>query len=187
MVEQFRSVDLADLRRWRMLDPSALAKTGRIPGITWNTPDGLDKLGVLAKSDGVLFLRRDRQGQLGQFFVPFDFTSTMFHGRRAWFKCPGCGQGCRVLYGTNTLRCRKCCRLRYQSQYQTRAFRLLDRAHKIRRRLGKPGASGDPLPPKPRGMRWQTYRRIEWLVSQLEARGWAAMSVYVGALSRRIR
>jgi hypothetical protein len=35
--------------------------------------------------------------------------------------------------------------LKYQSQYEGPAFRLLDRVYKIRRRLGKPGASGDPL------------------------------------------
>ena len=111
----------------------------------------------------------------------------MFGGQRAWFKCPGCGQGCRILYGVNSLRCRKCRQLKYQSQFQIPAFRLLDRAYKIRRRLGKPGASGDPLPPKPPRMRWRTYHRLEWLVSRLESAGWAALAGDIGALGRRIR
>jgi hypothetical protein len=63
---------------------------------------------------------------------------------------------------------------------------MLDRARKIRRRLGKPSASGEPLPPKPRYMRWSTYRRLERLVSRLETAGWAAMAGYVNAMSRRI-
>jgi hypothetical protein len=73
------------------------------------------------------------------------------------------------LYGVNSLRCRKCRRLTYQSQYKAPAFRLLDRAYKIRKRLGNPGPSSDPLPPKPRHMRWRTYRRLERLVSRLKA------------------
>jgi hypothetical protein len=39
-----------------------VGKTGMIPAITWNTPNGVDKLGVIAKSRGVLFVRRDDQG-----------------------------------------------------------------------------------------------------------------------------
>jgi hypothetical protein len=91
------------------------------------------------------------------------------------------------LYGTNTLRGRKCRVLKYQSQYETPAFRLLNRAYKIRRRLGKPGASGDPLPPKPRFMRWRKYRRLERLVADLKTAGWAAMSAHVNPVYRRRR
>ena len=105
-VEECRSVDLADLRRWRMLDTARIASTGKIPGVAWNTPDGLDKLGVIAQPRGVLFIRRDDSGQLGKLFVPFTYTPTKFGGWRAWFRCPGCGEGCRVLYGVNSLRCR---------------------------------------------------------------------------------
>jgi hypothetical protein len=130
-VEEWRSIDLADLRRWRMLDPTMIAKTGRIPAITWNTPHGIDKLGVIAKPGGVLFVRRDDQGQLGNLFVPYVSSPARFGGWRKWFRCPGCGQGCRVLYGVNSLRCRKCRGLKYQSQYERPAFRLLDRARKI--------------------------------------------------------
>ena len=125
-----------------------------MPAILWNTPDGVDKLGVLAKSNGLLFVRRDDQGQLGQL-------------------------------RTNTLRCRKCRALKYESQYEMRPFRLFNRAYKIRRRLGMPGSSGDPLPPKPRYMRWHTYRRLELLVLRLETAGWAAMSAH--ANRRRMR
>ena len=184
MVEEWRSIDLADLRRWRMLDPSRVGRNGVIPAVTWKTETGTDQLGVIAEPNGVLFLRRDDQGQLGKLFVPFVFRPTRFGGRRAWFRCPACGAGCRVLYGTNTLRCRKCRALKYESQYEMRPFRLLNRAYKIRRRLGMPGSSGDPLPPKPRYMRWHTYRRLELLVLRLETAGWAAMSAHVNGIRR---
>jgi len=192
-VEECRSVDLADLRRWHMLDPARLASTGKMPAVTWNTFDGFDQLGVLMRPNGVLFVRRDDGGQLGKLFVPYVFTPTKFGGWRAWFRCPGCGQRCRILYGINSLRCRKCRGLKYQSQYEMPAYRLLARARKIRRRLAKPGEtvdpmpSADPMPPKPRYMRWRTYRRLEALVSRLEAAGWAAVSAQVCAMRRKLR
>jgi hypothetical protein len=186
-VEEWRSIDLANLRRLRMLDPTRVGKTGQVPAIRWKTPQGVDQIGVIAKPHGVMFVRRDDRGQLGKLFITFVFTATRFGGRRAWFRCPGCGKGCRVLYGVNSLRCRKCRGLKYHSQYETPAFRLLDRAHKIRKRLGKPAPSGDPLPPKPRYMRWRTYRRLERLVLRLERAGWAAMSAHVNAIGRRTR
>jgi hypothetical protein len=43
-----------------MLDPTTVGRTGRIPVITWNTPDGVDKL-VTAKCRGVLFVKCDSQ------------------------------------------------------------------------------------------------------------------------------
>jgi hypothetical protein len=106
-VEEWRSIDLADLRRWKMLDPMRVGRPGQIPAITWTTPNSFDKLGVIARADGVLFVRRDDRGQLGKLSVPYVFCATKFGGRRAWCQCPGCGQGCRVLYGVNSLRCRQ--------------------------------------------------------------------------------
>jgi len=170
-----------------MLDPARLGKTGRIPAITWKSSQGLDQMGVVAGPRGVLFIRRDGHGQLGKLFIPFVFSPTRFGSWRAWFRCPGCLQACRVLYGVNNLRCRKCRGLKYQSQFERPAFRLLDRTYKIRRRLGKPGASGDPLPPKPRYMRWATYYRLERMVLRLEMAGCAAVSGLVSAVARKTR
>jgi hypothetical protein len=57
-VEEYRSVDLAHLRRWRMLRLGKILETGTMPAIVWNTPDGQEKLGVVAGATGVLFLKR---------------------------------------------------------------------------------------------------------------------------------
>jgi hypothetical protein len=109
------AIDLADLRRWRMLDPARIGKTGKVPALTWKTPERLDQLGVIAGPRGVMFIRRDDHGQIGKLVIPFVFSPTRFGGWRAWFRCPGCRQACRVLYGINSLRCRKCRGLKYQS------------------------------------------------------------------------
>jgi hypothetical protein len=58
-----------------------------------------------------------------------------------------------VLYGVHSLRCRRGRELKYQSQYERPAFRLLSRAQKIRRRLGQAGPLTGPLASKPRWMR----------------------------------
>jgi hypothetical protein len=104
-VEEWRSVDLAELRRLRMLDPTRTAKTGTIPALTWKTPKRVDQLGVIARPRGVLFLRRDDHGQLRKLYLPFVYTATRFGGHRTWFQWPACFQRCRVLYGINSLRC----------------------------------------------------------------------------------
>jgi hypothetical protein len=58
-VEGWRSIDLADLRRWGMLDPTLVARTGKMLAIERNTPNGLDQLGVIAKPRALLLLKRD--------------------------------------------------------------------------------------------------------------------------------
>src|SRR5215831_19393082 len=99
--EEIRSIDLANLRRWRMLTLGRIAQTARIPAITWCT-DGIDRLGVIAQRDGVLFVRPDGEGHLEKLFIPFVFTPMKFGGQRAWFRCPDCRQSCRILYGVNS-------------------------------------------------------------------------------------
>ena len=64
----------------------------------WETPNGVDKLGVIAatkigKSRGVLFVKRDDQGQLGSLFVQFSFSPTRFGGWRAWVPLSGASAG----------------------------------------------------------------------------------------------
>jgi hypothetical protein len=82
-VEEWRSIDLAELRRLKMLDLTRIGRSGIIPAITWKTSEGFDQLGVIARPHGVLFVKRDAQGELGRLFVPFIFTATRFCGRRA--------------------------------------------------------------------------------------------------------
>jgi hypothetical protein len=74
------STNFADL--W-MLDPTRMGKTGKIPALTWKTPERLDQLRVIATPRGVLFVRRDERSQLENLFVPFVFSPTRFR----WMAC----------------------------------------------------------------------------------------------------
>jgi hypothetical protein len=82
-----------------------------------------------------------------------------FGGRRLWFRCPRCEGRCRVLYGTWRIACRRCHRLRYLSQRETRSGRANLGMMKIVKRLD-PEATCNALPPKPKGMHWSTYDRL---------------------------
>jgi MFS family permease len=46
-VEEWRAIDLANLRRWRMLNLERVIKTGNVPAIVWTTPQGREELGVV--------------------------------------------------------------------------------------------------------------------------------------------
>ena len=65
-----------------------------------------------------------------------------------------------MLYSGKHYRCRKCHRLKYESQYETGWRRAESRACRISRRLGGTGVIDDPFPPKPKGMHWATYVRL---------------------------
>lgn len=186
LAEEWRAIDLAELRRHGMLDPDYYAKHRRIPALTWTRYEKTERLGVLADRKGVTFIKRNETGQHSRLFVPYTFTPAQFDGYRRWFQCPACRKACRILYGYNGLRCRRCQRLQYSSQYEPFSFRLLDRASKIRRRLGKSGNSGDPIPPKPRYMRWAKYRRLEDRISELEQSGGRAMSAQIETMRRSL-
>lgn len=65
--------------------------------------------------------------------------------------------------------------LRYNSQYEPSYQRQLDMADKLRKRVGGDNGAfdGEPFPPKPRWMRWSTYRRLQARYDQLNDL-WAA-------------
>jgi hypothetical protein len=69
----------------------------------------------------------------------------------------------RKLYlvpGQKYFACRRCCDLRYASQREDYAHRALSQAQAIRLRLGGSAAMDHEFPPKPKRMRWKTYRLL---------------------------
>jgi hypothetical protein len=136
----------------------------------------------------VLFVRRDEEGQLGALFVAYINTATAFGGHRKWFECPGCRRPCRVLYGANSLRCRRCRCLSYASQSEAPTWRARRRAQNIRRRLGARGNSLDSsFPSKPHRMRWTTYERLRSLDAWLQDRWLVGMMAVVGKFDGRLK
>jgi hypothetical protein len=98
--------------------------------------------------------------------IPIVWTKCPRGGRRPWFLCepPGryCGRRVALLYsGGELFACRRCYGLAYESQQQSEFLRGLRKAQKIRVRLGGSPNLLHPLPEKPKGMHWRSYRRIK--------------------------
>ncbi|MEQ1613404.1 MAG: hypothetical protein ABL904_11675 [Hyphomicrobiaceae bacterium] len=127
-------------------------------------------------TDGVTLVYRHRRNgddwQAVREFVPFVETSTAFGGRRQWFRCLSCDNKCRILYGGSNFRCRRCHRLKYETQYEPAFGRAATRALKFRDRLEAKGGLDDPFPEKPKGMHLKTYERLAAQDERLQS-AWA--------------
>ena len=110
-------------------------------------------------------------GKQQQYDYPITLQTTQpnFGGVRWWFTCPlvvgerSCGRRAAKLYLPPTgqyFGCRHCYDLVYRSQREDWTDRLLYKAQKIRRGLGGEPGLQHPFPEKPKGMHWQTYRRL---------------------------
>ena len=75
----------------------------------------------------------------------------------------------RILYGVNSLRCRRCRGLKYASQSEASHWRAQRKVLSIRRRVGASGDALDgPFPPMPPKMRWATYERLRAVDAALQ-------------------
>ena len=110
--------------------------------------------------------------------IALDSKEQPFGGTRLFMICPRCHKRCLVLYGGSYFRCRKCSNLAYASQNEAISSYNSNKARQIRQRLGCNGGIDDPFPPKPKGMHWATYERLEnqYFICieqiQLEFDGW---------------
>ena len=168
---EYNSVDLAWLERKKLF------VVGHWSTVTWSYAGRqTGSIRVEAHRGGARLIYRARQtGEVWQEiseFVPIVETATNFGGRRLWFACLSCRRRCRIIYGGMYFRCRRCHRLKYQSQYECSYSRAANRVHKLRKRLGQAGSLEAPFASKPKGMHWKTYERLEVKDEDLRRR-WA--------------
>lgn len=101
--------------------------------------------------------------------VYFEWTPCNFGGYRYWFLCPNCNRRVALLYGAGKyFLCRKCHKLAYGSQQETKAYRMLRKARNIRRRLGANESLRYPVNTKPKNMHWKTFDKLRFLVMEYE-------------------
>lgn len=168
---EYKSIDLAWLRRQKLL------RVGNGSILKWSVrgqETGSVRIEYLP--GGVRLVYRCRRPgadwQDVSEFVPVIETATNFGGRRQWFQCLSCHSRCRILYGGVHFRCRRCHKLKYDTQYEPPFARAATRALKIRERLGGNGGIDDPFPLKPKGMHWRTYERLQAQEERLQ-HAWA--------------
>jgi hypothetical protein len=107
--------------------------------------------------------------------ISIAWTECSLGGRRPWFVCAGqdpvgCGRRAAKLYLAlgGPFACRRCNGLTYASQRQGLHHRSVDRARKIRIRLGGSADLVGPFPQKPKWMHWCTYELLRQRASEAE-------------------
>jgi len=182
--ESYLAIDLARLRRWKMLQP------GRSSSIRWTSAGrSAGSISIVAHANCVHLVYRHRAwgGEWKDMREVVHYTEirTCFGGRRRWFECPRCRRACRVLFG-GPFRCRRCHGLHYSSQYQSACNRAIGRIQALRMRLGGSGDHIGPFPPRPKHMQTRTYMRLRARDQELWRRTTLGLASDLEHLRRRI-
>lgn len=168
----------------RWLRTNGLLQEGKISSITWSRCGTVTASIRVETSRHGLRVAYKNNPPGGKTFnvdeiIPWAWTHTAFGGRRRWFQCPRCKDRCNTLYGGAYFRCRSCHGLQHPSKCEPAQDRALERATRLRERLGDTVFSAfecDELPPKPKRMRWRTYRRLEVRYAHLQ-RQWKLSAI----------
>ena len=170
-VEECHSIDILAWSRGRQMRPGS-CYTG---SWEWLRPSTGDVANMMHYSIELLcnpHVRIHYQGPSGEFqacCVDVVSTCPNYGGLRWWFLCPAivgsraCQRRVRKLYlapGQRSFACRRCSDLCYTSQGEDDMTRALSKAQAIRVRLGGSAAISPSFPPKPKRMRWKTYRLL---------------------------
>jgi hypothetical protein len=116
-------------------------------------------------------------GKQLDYAVRLHTTEPNYAGLRWWFTCPlltggrACGRRARKLYlppGAVYFGCRNCYRLGYRSRNVDSKTGAIDKALRLRTKLGGSASLCGNFPPKPKGMWWRTYARLAQRVEQAE-------------------
>ena len=102
--------------------------------------------------------------------IPISWTPCHFGGERPWFHCPFCQRRvARLLKGLGGYFCRPCVgNPVYESQRRSKKARHWLQAYRIRVKLDGSHPLRDEIPVRPRGMRRNTYARLQARLINLE-------------------
>lgn len=95
--------------------------------------------------------------------VQYTTTPCHYGGGRWWLVCPcrSCLRRCVALFlYQGEFYCRRCLNLGYYSQRGGVADHIIERAARLRRKLGASESLQSPLPPRPRYMRKVKYQQL---------------------------
>jgi hypothetical protein len=103
--------------------------------------------------------------------VSVSWTRVGRSSRRAWLHCFNCRRRARCLFLVGrSLVCRQCAGIRYESKNRSPLERSRIRADRLRAQLGI-GRNDNPfLAPKPKGMHWSTFSRLQTELLEEECR-----------------
>lgn len=154
-VHEVEQLDVRQMRRDGWLEPGTLVRiaSGRLPR------EYLIERESIIVSEGL-----DVQE------IALRWRSCRLGGERPAFVCPYCPHAVYLLYRRQgRWSCRRCARLRYESQLMPPLLRDIERANRLRRRLDPHSCLMLPLPERPAGMHGHTYQRLVAQIVALES------------------
>lgn len=160
-INEYHAVDLAYLNRNKLL------QIGHTGTLSWSRGgERMGWIGYSVERDGLRLDYKTRswgenEWQSVNELTPFTFTQTQFGGERCWLQCLACGMRCRIIYGGDHFRCRKCHNLKYETQYEQPWARAFTKIQKVRLQLGGTANMSEIFPPKPKSMHWKTYWQLK--------------------------
>ena len=168
-VESYRMLDIDQLREMGCLRPGWSGACHWTDGIEVASINLRAEVKRLHLSYTVRVGDGERQDMTET--IPIVHLRCRFGGTRAFFICPGPGDGAdcgrritKLHLSQRYFLCRHCNQLAYASQYEQPWKRALRRASKLKQRLGVGGGIAEPLPDKPKGMWKRTYG---WLLDEI--------------------
>lgn len=195
VIEDGLTLDINKLRR----DNLIRSNSSRSGSLTWlETYSGREVATIgystsIGDDEGSLRLRYTTT-RFGQEKIDSDYEIMLetapqpFGGIRWFFTCPATGARASRLYmppgSTRFLSRGAYRRLAYRSQRTTLYDRALNRAFKLRRRMGDQGAIGDFIM-KPKWTRWATFEREMERIDRAEAVVDAHLAGFLDRLRRR--
>jgi hypothetical protein len=164
------------IERCSMLDVNQLSEKGCLrPGCSsscrWILGNEVFSITVRAEAERLHLSYTvrigDREREEIEVVIPVVYLCCRFGGSRAYFICPGLGDGTdcgrratKLHLSHRYFLCRHCNKLAYASQYERPWQRALRRANKLKQGLGIDVGIDEPYPEKPRGMWARTYGRL---------------------------
>jgi hypothetical protein len=173
-----------DVRRWQR---DGLLRHGKSFVWCWpKTPEVYYFINVKVEPSQVILMFRHRARSEDwheeEMSVALTHTPCHYGGQRIWFVCPSCSCRAAVLRCQRShFVCRRCARVPYQSQSQTQTDRAIDRAWKIRRRLGADSGWRAPVRLKPKGMHSKTFDQLRNQMEEAEEIAFADLSMKLNA------
>ena len=182
----YRRLDIRNLARDGALDD------GCVCSVHWSRPGAQPAQICITAADGELRFTYGKHAENGdsrtaELCVRTTWTPCHYGGRRPWFLCPrrGCGRRVAILYGDRDFACRSCRGVGYSTQGVSPESRALDRAQRIRVRLGGSVDITQPLPERPKGMHFLTYMKYAMRAWRAEDQANAELIKWLDSIQQR--
>lgn len=180
-----RQVDVRRLQREGYLKP------GTAYGWQWSRHGEIEaSINRSVQVDQVTFTYRHRAG--GEAWrdvhctVPLERTPCTYGGTRTWWHCPCCARRVALLYIGNMPACRHCYQRSYRCEREGLDDRATRQADKLRDRLGWIPSILNGNGPKPKGMHWRTFERLQARHDALMQTSLMEMSRVLGVMESRL-